>query len=431
MVNPGHVWTLYRNEARMALRERTIVVNSILIPVLLYPLILWLMFTGIVFVQGQTENLSSRVAVVGVGVETNHPLVRELAKTAKIDLVKGVTDVATAQGRIRSGDLDAILEISAASGGAAALPGNVSIRLSFDAARERSSAAKDRITRALDTYRTAWLKREALARSVTVKDWAAFSVDFSNVASKKQMGGFILSLILPLFFVIMVAIGCFYPAVDSTAGERERNTWETLISSAPSTDTIVLAKYLYVATFGCVAGLLNMTAMVATMKPIMAPLLARAGERIEFTVPLVALPVLLLGAVLLAAFVAAGMMIFASFARTFKDGQAMITPFYLVIVMPAVMLNVPGMTFSTVLALVPVVNLVMMVREAISGVFHWPQIGITVAVSAALIVASLRLASFILRFEDVMIGSFGGSFATFFSTRVLGRGAAQAPAKGV
>jgi sodium transport system permease protein len=429
MVNPSHVMTLYRNETRMALRERTIVVNSILIPILLYPVILWLMFTGMMFVQGQTENLSSRVAIVGVPADD--PLVRDLAKAEKIEVAKGATDLTTAPGRIRSGDLDALMEISPATGGAAALPGNVFIRLTFDAARERSAAAKERISRALETYRAAWLKREALARSVTAKDWAAFSVDFTNVASKKQMGGFILSLILPLFFVIMVAIGCFYPAVDSTAGERERNTWETLISSAPSTDSVVLAKYLYVATFGCVAGLLNMTAMVATMKPVMAPLLARAGEKIEFTVPLVALPVLLAGAVLLAAFVAAGMMIFASFARTFKEGQAMITPFYLVIIMPAVMLNVPGMTFSTVLAVIPVVNLVMMIREAISGVFHWPQIGITVAVSAALIVASLRLASFILRFEDVMIGSFGGSFAKFFSTRVLGRGAVKAPAEGV
>ncbi len=39
----------------------------------------------------------------------------------------------------------------------------------------------------------------------------------------------ILGLIAPLYFVIMVAVGCLYPAVDTTAGEHERGTWETTL----------------------------------------------------------------------------------------------------------------------------------------------------------------------------------------------------------
>jgi sodium transport system permease protein len=263
MLNVGHVWTLYRNETRMALREKSIVINSLLIPLTLYPLILWLMFTGIMFVQGQTEGMTSRIAIVGV--PPGHPLAKALAGTAKIDVAIGNTDADAATARIRSGALDALVVVNLAAADATALPGNVAVRLTFDGARERSSAAKDRVTEAIDGYRTAWLKREALTRGAAAAEWTAFSVALSNVASTKQMGALIMSLMLPLFFVIMVAIGSFYPAVDATAGERERNTWETLISSAPSTGSILLAKYLYVATFGCVAGLLNMTAMVATM----------------------------------------------------------------------------------------------------------------------------------------------------------------------
>ena len=102
--------------------------------------------------------------------------------------------------------------------------------------------------------------------------------------------------------------------------------------SAAARRSIVTAKYLYVATLGCLAGVLNVAAMLATMRPILAPLLARTGEQLEFTVSPWRLPVVLLGAVLLAGFVAAGMMIFAVFARTFKEGQAMITPFYMLAV---------------------------------------------------------------------------------------------------
>lgn len=138
------------------------------------------------------------------------------------------------------------------------------------------------------------------------------------------MGSFLLGLMLPLLFVIMVAIGCFYPAVDAVAGERERQTWETLLSTAASRFSIITAKYLYVASMGGIAGFLNLVAMALTIKPILTPLMAKAGGSLDLTVPLATLPFIGVADVLLAGFVAAGMLLFAVFARTFKEGQAMI-----------------------------------------------------------------------------------------------------------
>jgi ABC-type Na+ efflux pump permease subunit len=244
------------------------------------------------------------------------------------------------------------------------------------------------------------------------------------------MGAFLLGLMLPLFFVIMVAVGCFYPAIDATAGERERNTWETLMTVAASRGAIVTAKYLYVLTFGCVAGLLNLTAMTLSMKPILGPLMAKGGETLEFSMPLGALPVMAAAAVLLAGFIAAGMMVFAAFARTFKEGQSMVTPFYLLIMVPVMFLQVPGLEFSFALAAIPVIDLTMVVREAVAGVFHWPQIGVTFCVSVAAIAVLLRLAIFIVRFEDVMIGSYGGRLSTFVRERVLKGASKPASAAG-
>jgi hypothetical protein len=60
----------------------------------------------------------------------------------------------------------------------------------------------------------------------------------------------------------------------------------------------------------------------------------------------------------------------------------------------------------------------MMVREALSGVFHWPQIGLTVASSLLAIALCLRFATFLLQFEDVVLGSFNGSFRKFIQQRL-------------
>jgi len=413
------ILVLYRREVLSALRERIIVINSILVPIFLYPFLLWAIFTGITFVQGQTEDLASRVAVMSWPAD-RQGLEHELTQGPEVQLVGPPPSRDTAEALVRAGDLDAVLEcLPAATPG---LHGNFQVRIVFDESKERSAVAKDRISDALDRYREAWLRRESAALAIAPPRWIGFAIERRNVASGRDMGRFILGLMLPLFFVIMVAIGCFYPAVDTTAGERERGTWETLMSVAASRTSIVASKYLFVATFGCLAGALNLAAVTLTMRPVLAPLMARTGEQLEFSVPLAALPIMLLGALLLAGFVAAGMMMFAAFARTFREGQSMIQPFYMMILLPVLFLQTPGVRFSMALALVPVVNVTMMVREAVMGLFHWPQIGLTVVSSAVVVAGCIVLATFILRFEDVVMGSYSGSLVGFVRERLVGRG---------
>ena len=415
-LNRRDVGVLYAREMRAALREKTIVLNSLFIPVFLYPLLLWAAFSGITFVMGQTEGFVCRAAISGWPAA--HPKLRlNLEHDDKIALVEP-TDLARAKQQIKTGELDVLVQFLPASGDKAALPGNFEASITYDSSRERSDEAHQRLSGAVERYRQEWIKREARKRGIDAAGWQGFVISMQNVASKKQMGAFFLGLIAPVMFVVMVAIGCFYPAVDCIAGERERNTWETLMSTSASRLSVVTAKYLYVASMGGLAGILNLLAIVATLRPVFGPLMAQTGQTFAYTITPSALPVAAVAAVLLAGFVAAGMMIFASFARTFKEGQAMITPFYMLTIVPIVFLQVPGINFTLPLACVPIVNVTLMVREALSGVFHWPQIGLTVASSLLVIALCLRLATFLLQFEDVVLGSFNGSLNKFIQQRL-------------
>jgi ABC-type Na+ efflux pump permease subunit len=413
------VGLVYAREMRAALRERTIVVNSIIIPIVLYPLVLWAMFTGIMFVRGQSERVTSRVMLVGM--PAGHDALAESLTAHKVELVAAV-DTATAVARIVEGRLDALVEFEPL-GADSALPEAFSVRLTSSESRERSVDAAHRVRSVLERYRDDRLAVAARHAGVSAEEWQLFNVQMRNRASGKEMGSFLLGLMLPMFFLIMVAVGCFYPAVDATAGERERSTWETTMSLGASRVSIVTAKYLSVATFGSLAGLLNLGAMTLTMGAILKPLFSRHAQEIDFALPVQSLPIMAVGAVLLAGFMAAIMMLFASFARTFKEGQAMITPFYLLMMVPAILLQQQGLAFTTTLAAVPVANVVMMIREAIAGVFHWPQIGLTLVVSCILIALAIRLAGFVLRFEDVVVGSYGGSLTTFLRQRLFAGGA--------
>jgi len=406
---------LYVREMRSALRERNIVVNSLLIPVFLYPVILWVAYTMMAFASGQAAGLPSRVRIEGLP-PAHAAFSRLLAAEKQVQLVDHAPpDAARA---LQDGAMDVLVELVPAPGGPM-LDDNLRVRLTYDKSKDRSNVARQRVADVVDRYRRQLVDNAGTSLGLDAAARQAFWVDTRNVASARDMGRFLLGLMLPIFLVLMLAIGAFYPAIDSTAGEREHQTWETSMTLATPRAGIVVAKYLYVATLSASAGLLNLTAMTLSMKSILKPLLGGRASGMSFDIPLSAIPVIALGTVLLALMVAAAMMILASFARTFKEGQAMVSPFYIALVLPLNFLVAPGMELTPKLALIPVVNVAMMFREAIGGTYRWPLIGLVAVVQLATVSLLLWLATRILGQEDLVLGSYGGSFVKFARERLL------------
>jgi sodium transport system permease protein len=418
--NGRDVWVLYQREMRAALRERSIVIYSLLIPIFLYPVMLWLMFSGIMFVEGLAEGFRSRVLVRDVPA-AHAELLDSLEASESFDLREEPEALDDALALVREGELDAVVEFLPPEAAGEALPDNFSVRIHYDRSVERSRRAQERVQSRIDGYRTRWLAREAEGLGLTREDLESFRVQRHTVSTERQMGALILSEMIPLFLVIMVAFGCFYPAIDATAGERERSTWETLMTVSASRQSIVTAKYLYVATLGVGAGILNVLAMFASIGAVLQPLLADAGESLSFSFPPLAIPLMVAGAVVLGLFFAAVMMILASFARTFKEGQGMITPVFWLVFLPLVLGSSPDRTLTPALAMIPVANVAQMIKDAIRGVYLWPLVFQTLLVEAVLIVAFLMLARYVLRFEDFLLGSHGGSFWRFVKDRAARR----------
>ena len=258
-------------------------------------------------------------------------------------------------------------------------------------------------------------------------DWQVFDVRSENLATNREMGQFLLGLMIPLFFVIMIAGGCLYPAVDSTAGERERDTWETTCTLATERLSVVAAKYLYVATMGSIAGILNVGAMTVSFGTLLVGFLSRLSDAgaadFAMRLPYASLPLMVLFAVLAASLIGAALMILAAFARTIKEGQGLVMPLYLALILPIAFLNDPGLEITPGLASIPLVNVVLLLRTAIGGDLPPLEIGIAFVSNTAAIALCLWLASFVLRMEEVVTGSFGGSPYQYLSRKLRpGRG---------
>jgi sodium transport system permease protein len=172
-----------------------------------------------------------------------------------------------------------------------------------------------------------------------------------------------LTAVVPLILILMTITGAVYPAIDLTAGERERGTLEILVAAPIPRLGLLFAKYVTVVTVALLTALVNLGMMLVTMYLSgVGPLLF--GES--------GLPVLLVlqvfGLLLLfAAFFSAVLLTLTSFARSFKEAQAYLIPLMLLSLVPGVLGVMPGLPLSGTLAVVPLLNIVLLARDLFVG----------------------------------------------------------------
>lgn len=95
------------------------------------------------------------------------------------------------------------------------------------------------------------------ARGFAFQPEQTAAISVIDLASKGQVAGLTLGRMLSLLFMFFMLVGGAVVATDLLAGEKERGTLETLLTTAASRAEIVLAKHLVILT---VALLINLDA---------------------------------------------------------------------------------------------------------------------------------------------------------------------------
>ncbi len=409
MISWRDVRVLWGREVRGALRERAVLLNGVLLPLILYPLLLWVAISALGFVSGRSERTPSRVEVSGAEQAYAEIVAAlESAPDSSVRLVQRRAGLPVAVSGVTAGDTDVVVEVGAPD---PALPAGLEVLVHYDRSRTASRQALGRVEAALHELRDQRLEEAAADLGLPGTIVRPVRVEMVNVSSDQAVGATVLGLMIPLFLVISVALGCLVPAVDTTAGEHERGTWETLMTTPASRASVVTAKYLYVAVFGAVAGMLNVLALSLSLGPMMAPLqgIDETGVGLVVRLAPATLAIMAAGAVILALFFAAAMMPLAAFARTFKDGQALVTPVFYLALLPLLLGQQTDRTLTPALATIPVANVAMAVRDAIQGIFVWPLLAFTAMVNLVLVVGFLSFAVWMLDFEDLTLGTRTGT----------------------
>lgn len=387
------ILVLTRRELKSAFRESSVVLYSVLLPLLLYPFLLWLMVTAMTFIEGQEESRIYRVAYAPELERGRHAVFLASLKSddrLHLEAVEGELPTKLI-------DYHALLAEDV-------LNQEKIIRVHYVGDRPESTQAHRYLQKLQREFNETEQKKWLESQGYSGEAIKPFLVTGESTAASGDVGGYLLGALLPIGLLVMIALGGAYPAIDTTAGERERGTWETLQSCGPSLVTILISKYLFVSLVCCLSGVLNLFAMLISIRSIVAPLL-RENESITFSVGPQTMLVLLVGVVCVAFFVAAALMLCSIFARTFREGQALTTPMFMIIALPVLPLSDPSLELNTKLAMIPLVNLALVWRQALQGEFHLVYIVQTLFVLGVLVATALWIGSRLLQNESLMAGA--------------------------
>lgn len=209
--------------------------------------------------------------------------------------------------------------------------------------------------------------------------------------------------LLPLILLLMTVTGGVYPAIDLTAGERERDTLETLMALPVPKYRLLLAKYVAVVTVTMLTGLMNLLAMTVTVFALQleGTLFGGSGLTIGLAMRL------LVTLTAFAGFFSAMLLLLTSTARSFKEAQALLIPLLLVSLAPGLVIMLPGWQLSHATSVVPVINMLLLARALFEG--SAPLLPSVVAVVSTMLYASVALtfAARMFGTDAVAVGSRG------------------------
>lgn len=390
---------VYGKELRDALRDRRAIIAMFVIPTVIIPVI----FFGFLFVtvKVHTKAIAETPRVMIIGGEDSPVLMQALRSNERIRLVPAAPDY---QQQIVDKKLRAVVEVPVGFDQALAEARPLALKIFHYAGDTKSRVGREELERFFREYRDRTIRERLTGRGLPASLVTPFEVAAHNVAPPERVSGSMFGGIIPYFVILLCFTGAMYPAMDLTAGEKERGTMETILCSPVGRTELVLGKFLTVLT-GSLSTVLLAGVSAAITIPIGRWLMTNAigsGASSGFAINTAgffgSLVLILPVAVLFSAVI----FTIALFAKSYKEAQSTVSPLIVIVIMPAMAGLLPGVELNAKLAFIPLLNVSLASKELVSGIFHWDYLGLIFGSTCVYAAAALALAVKMFNREDVI-----------------------------
>jgi sodium transport system permease protein len=398
----AQIGVVYRKELIDSLRDRRTLISMIVIPILLFPLLT--IGFGALAMRLVQRAQQEGYTVMLLGAAHAPTLADRIRQTEGVRVVPAAPDYAQ---QITDKRLRLAVEFPAGfedemRSGSSPLP---VVKLYHFAGELRSQLALRTVQKLIQDYRENVVRQRLEARHLSPAILEPFKAEEENVAPPEKVGGTQLGGFIPYFIIILCLTGAAYPAIDLTAGEKERGTIETILASPVGRTELVFGKFFMVLTASIVTTVLSLASFASTFlfaSEALRETFRRGPKSLTFVISAKGVAVVFFMVLPLAVLFSGALLTISLLAKSYKEAQSYIQPLVVVVILPAIAALLPGVELNPKLALVPILNVSLVSKEILSGNYPWGLMTLIFLSSCAYAGAALFVAVRAFQRESVL-----------------------------
>ena len=367
------LFIIVKKELTELLRDKKTIINSIVLPTLLIPI---LMFGGIKVSQMIQESNQQKKVKIGL---VNAP--EDFVALAQKDTLNQITNYTGTE------DFKALIDDETIQS-ALVFPADWQTQMDSLSTANVSvyrNGTKDnvngRVSKLMDAYAANLKEKRIATLNIPTEKMTPMVQNYVEVGEQKELIGKRIGGFIPYIFILTMWGGCLLAAIDLVTGEKERKTIETTLSLPVSKFSVLMGKAIVASLLGFIPALLNLTGLIIglnfiddipdTFKLALTEMLSPQSITM---ILLLLIPFSLFLAGLIIALVAG--------ATSFKEAQSKASPIIILIIIPLVMALMPGIEFTWSTVFIPVLNIGLGVKEIMAGTIN---IGMYIAMLVSLL----------------------------------------------
>ena len=354
--------SIFKKELIDVLRDRRTLMFMVVIPILITPL---LIIGSIKFQEYQNKKSEEKILKIAYINESEDSLTKELLSDQKgVKIIEGV-QLDSIESYIKSDSLQGGLYLG--KGFLKKIKTNSSgdVKIYYKSS-DLMSKSKKRMQAALDIYKEKIIAERLKQLNVDGQILEPITITNIDMATAKETLGKAIGGFIPYVLVMFIFLGAMYPAIDLGAGEKERGSLETLLSSPATKFEITMGKLLVVSLTGIVSGLVSVLGISSSLffidkipVQIQETILELINPFMIFSIIILMIPI--------AIFFASMLLSISFYARSFKEAQSLMGPLNMVIIVPLFLSLGPGMEMDHATALMPLINVGLLTKEILAG----------------------------------------------------------------
>jgi len=356
------ILSIFKKELIDVLRDRRTLFFMVVIPVVVMPL---LIFISLKFQEYQNKKSEEKILNIALVNESGETKIRDYILNQKgVNLIEDI-DADSLEAGIKSDSLQGGLYIGKNFLNNISTNQMGAVEIYYKSS-DLMSKAKKRINNALDQYKNEVVAGRLLRFDIDKNLLEPLQIIDKDMSTKKETIGKALGGLVPYMLVIFIFLGAMYPAIDLGAGEKERGSLETLLSSPATKFEITVGKLMVVSLTGLVSGLISVVGITAPMYFI-----DNIPDQIKSTVLEIISPFMIISVIFLmipiAIFFASMLLSISFYARSFKEAQSLMGPLNIIIIVPLMLTLGPGIEIDHITALIPLINVGLLTKEILAG----------------------------------------------------------------